>query len=52
MDEVVEDVNKMDSFARTNSDEKETEEAFPEQREVHSLGDGRKVFKNTLGSSF
>ena len=41
MDEVAKDVNKVASSARTNSDEKEVEEVFPEQREVHSFRDGR-----------
>ena len=41
MDEVAEDVNKVALSARTNSEEKEGEEVFPEQREVHFLGGGR-----------
>ena len=52
MDEIVEDVNKLASSARTNSDEKEIEEVFPEQREVHSLGRNKSSeFKNTLSLS-
>ena len=51
MDNIVEYVKKVASSARTNSDEKEIEKVFPEQREVHSLCDGRikfLEFKNPL----
>ena len=41
MDGAAKDVNEVASSARTNSDEKEVEEVFPEQREVHSFRDGR-----------
>ena len=40
MDGAAKDFNEVASSARTNSYEKETEEVFPEQREVHSLRDG------------
>ena len=43
MDNIVEYVKKVASSARTNSDEKEIEKVFPEQREVHSLCEGRNL---------
>ena len=50
MDEVAEDVNKVASSTRTNSDEKEGEEVFPEQRKVHSPGGGRRQVDTDMGA--
>ena len=51
MDKIVEDVKNVASSARTSLAQKEIEEVISEQREVHSLCEGRTKFlefKNTL----
>ena len=43
MDKIVEDVKKVASSARTSLAQKEIEEVISEQREVHSLCEGRNL---------